>query len=90
MCSAVSGLSLAPASQRRFRGIFPLLDRVLPAHHSCFQPSESEADDELFKLNRIIMKACDKNPDRRYQTALDLRADLIELQQELRRGKISK
>ena len=52
--------------------------------------TESEADDELFKLNRIIMKACDKNPDRRYQTALDLRADLIELQQELRRGKISK
>jgi len=29
------------------------------------------------------MKACDKNPDRRYQTALELRADLLELQKEL-------
>ena len=39
--------------------------------------------EELYGLNRIIMKACEKNPDRRYQTALELRADLMELQQEL-------
>lgn len=34
---------------------------------------------EWFELNRIVMRACDPNPERRYQTAADLRIDLVAL-----------
>ncbi len=32
---------------------------------------------ELMQLNRIILKACENDPARRYQTAAELRADLL-------------
>jgi hypothetical protein len=34
---------------------------------------------EWFELNRIVMRACDLNPHKRYQTAADLRTDLMAL-----------
>jgi CHASE2 domain-containing sensor protein len=36
--------------------------------------------EDLFLLNRIVMKACAKEPSQRYQRAAELRADLVTLQ----------
>ncbi|MGI9074863.1 MAG: protein kinase domain-containing protein [Bryobacteraceae bacterium] len=41
-------------------------------------------------LERIITKALDKDPDRQYQTAADLRADLRRAQQEMDTGQMSR
>jgi len=34
----------------------------------------------LLRLNAIILKACEENVSRRYQSASELRADLLDLQ----------
>ena len=34
---------------------------------------------ELLELNRIILKACENNPDNRFRSAADLQAALAEL-----------
>jgi len=43
-------------------------------------------DSDLLKLNEIILKACESNPARRYQSAAKLHEDLLGLQERLRIG----
>jgi serine/threonine protein kinase len=40
-------------------------------------------DSELFDLNRILLKACENDPARRYRSARELREALLQLQQAL-------
>ena len=54
---------------------FPELPSNLPG---------STASLEMLQINRIILKACDADPQKRYQTAAELQTDLLQLQQRLK------
>ncbi len=53
-------------------------------------PSVTELRQELpFHLGRIVRRCLEKEPDRRYQAALDVRNELEALREELRSGVVS-
>jgi len=50
---------------------------------------QAGGESEWFELNRIVMRACDHDPQRRYQTAAELQADLIALRERCAAGQPS-
>lgn len=65
---------------------------ILAAHvYDAPQPPTSVAAHSLHpKLDEIIAKALSKNPDERYQTAMEFLADLEDLEAELTKGAATK
>jgi hypothetical protein len=48
------------------------------------QLDERTHQDELLQLNQIILKACEEEPPKRYQSAAEMHAHLLRLQSRLR------
>ena len=59
---------------------FPELPRAL---------LEQTDEEEIFDLNRILLKACENEPARRHRTAGELRDDLLQLRETLRSAPLT-